>query len=176
MSLATKESLKANNQTVEIGDDLAIPGLFVPHYGQDRNIPIVRMGTVAAPAEEKLWAEMGKNWFERIDAYLIEMRSIGGLSGSPVLIHRYDESGEKRQSTWGLLGLMQGHCDAFMPATAPPLRESINMGVGIVVTADDIDKVLSQSNILELETRSEEESLRRVVRLRENPRNEEPTK
>jgi hypothetical protein len=52
---------------LSVGDELFLPGLFVNHYGRQRNIPIVRTGNIAALPEERVLTEMGL-----IDAYLAE--------------------------------------------------------------------------------------------------------
>ena len=67
---------------VGIGDEVFLTGLFTPHKGTGRNIPIVRTGNIAAMREEPISTQMGD-----MDAYLIETRSLGGLSGSPVFLH-----------------------------------------------------------------------------------------
>lgn len=65
---------------VGLGDEVFITGLFCHHYGSSRNIPIVRVGNIACLTEEKIYTKA----YGEMDAYLIESRSIGGLSGSPV--------------------------------------------------------------------------------------------
>jgi len=76
---ADQATIERNN--LGIGDEVFITGLFTKITETTRNIPIVRTGTVAMiPGEKIPW----RNRF--IDAYLIEARSIGGLSGSPVFI------------------------------------------------------------------------------------------
>jgi hypothetical protein len=67
---------------IGIGDDVFITGLFVNHYGAERNIPILRVGNIAAVPTEPVKTQLGAT-----DAYLIEARSIGGLSGSPVFVY-----------------------------------------------------------------------------------------
>ena len=64
------------------GDEVAVTGLFHSHEGRIKNMPLVRIGNIAAMPDEPLPTDMG--W---MDGYLIESRSIGGLSGSPVFTH-----------------------------------------------------------------------------------------
>ena len=66
-----------------MGDEVFVVGLFRHRHGTQRNIPIVRVGNLAALTEEKV----ATNDFGLVDAYLIEARSIGGLSGSPVFLN-----------------------------------------------------------------------------------------
>ena len=47
-------------------------------------MPILRMGNLAAYPQERVQVEGVE-----MDAYLIEARSIGGLSGSPVFYHSH---------------------------------------------------------------------------------------
>jgi hypothetical protein len=61
------------------GDEVFLTGLFAPHHVQDRVTPIVRVGNIAAMPERPVKTQLGL-----MEAYLIESRSIGGLSGSPV--------------------------------------------------------------------------------------------
>jgi hypothetical protein len=67
---------------VGIGDEVVIIGAFVGRVGHKSNIPIVRIGNIAAMPEEPV--EFGS---PRRPAYLIETRSLGGISGSPVFSH-----------------------------------------------------------------------------------------
>lgn len=63
------------------GDEVFMTGLFTKVKGQSKNLPIVRMGNVALIPDERV--PFGDNL---IDAYLVETRSIGGLSGSPAFV------------------------------------------------------------------------------------------
>ena len=105
------------------GGEIAIVGLFRSHYGQDRNIPIVRVGSIAALPEEPVWTK----YAGFIEAYLIEARSIAGLSGSPVFAVS-DPAMELSKALvkqrhvgagFALLGLMHGHFDV------PNLNEDV---------------------------------------------------
>jgi hypothetical protein len=51
-------------------------------HGRHQNVPIVRVGNFASYPAEQI-----QTGFGRMDAFLIEARSIGGLSGSPVFVH-----------------------------------------------------------------------------------------
>jgi hypothetical protein len=73
---ATKDILKQHD--VGLGEKVIISGLFQHHFGIKKNIPIVGVGNLAAFDDEKIVTRP----FGEIDAYLVEARSIGGLSGS----------------------------------------------------------------------------------------------
>ena len=83
-SIATEEVIR--DERVGIGDEVFIVGLFRNHRGENRNLPIARIGNIAMMPEEKVRVQA----YGEIDAYLIEARSIGGLSGSPVFVHLPD--------------------------------------------------------------------------------------
>jgi hypothetical protein len=162
-----------------IGDEVFLPGLFYNHKGRKRNIPIVRVGNVAAMMEEKVLTKLGY-----IDAFLVEARSIGGLSGSPVFLSLgfLDQPNEEEEDvilvmrggakrprpTFHLLGLMHGHYNADLPeqddAVADSLNdEVVNMGIAIVIPSEKIMEVLEQPMIrdkeLEAEQKKREETL-----------------
>ncbi len=70
------------DEQIGLGDDIAIVGLFTNHIGRTRNEPIVRIGNICAMPKDKIVTELGNMY-----GYLIEARSIGGLSGSPVFAY-----------------------------------------------------------------------------------------
>jgi hypothetical protein len=63
------------------GDEVCVVGLYTTHYGHIRNIPVVRIGHIAALPEELVMTNRGY-----VPGYLIECHSIAGLSGSPVYL------------------------------------------------------------------------------------------
>jgi hypothetical protein len=83
LTLIRQELEEAKKETWEphIGDEICVSGLYTSHYGELRNIPIVRIGHLAAMPEEKVRTGSGY-----VDGYLIELHSIAGLSGSPVFV------------------------------------------------------------------------------------------
>ncbi len=66
---------------IDVGHEVFITGLFSRHVGKDSMIPVVRVGNIAAMPEERVPTKFGM-----VEAYLIEARSTGGLSGSPVFV------------------------------------------------------------------------------------------
>lgn len=141
------------------GDEVFIAGLFRNHYGTDRNIPVVRIGSIAAMPEEKVkvkWKDAS------MDAYLIEARSIGGLSGSPVFVHtgpvRLRDGkvmiAEHRGGIWWLLGLMHGHFNVRVPdidvAEDGLSSFEVNAGLAIVTPATKIMEVINQKKLLDM--------------------------
>jgi hypothetical protein len=149
---ATPEQMAANE--VDLGDEVFISGLFIHHYGARRNIPIVRTGNLAALDEEPVSTQRGP-----IHAYLVEARSIGGLSGSPVFLNlgqtRVIGGGLQLGSggpTFLLLGLIHGHYKAdsqeallVEDAKEENIRASINAGIAIVVPFARIREVVEHA-------------------------------
>ena len=143
--VGTPQQLAAKE--VRLGEELFIVGLFRHHVGTKRNIPIVRVGNLAALAEEKIETiEFGP-----MHAYLIEARSVGGLSGSPVFL----DLGQAPRGIGGVqhlfLGLIHGHYDVVpsskLDTDAQDIGgglsiERINTGIAIVVPCERIIEVL----------------------------------
>jgi hypothetical protein len=69
---ATKDSLDngLSDRKPELGDELFCAGLFWPHKGEKRNVPIIRIGNIAALREEPVLSPNG----QLMDAYLVEAR------------------------------------------------------------------------------------------------------
>lgn len=149
---ATSETLRKNE--VGLGDEVFIVGLFRHHHGTRKNIPIVRVGNLAAMAEEKV----STRDFGLVDAYLIEARSIGGLSGSPVFLNmgavRYLDGGVKHAQNGLmviLLGLVHGHYDVpsssvdtvDAQSTEALSSERVNTGIAIVVPMEKIRETIA---------------------------------
>lgn len=150
---ATEQVLKKHE--VALGDEVFITGLFRHHHGEQRNIPIARVGNLASMTEDKIVTKD----FGGIDAFLIEARSIGGLSGSPVFlnlgIHRFI-GGKLGLAPNGpiffLLGLIHGHFDSVASSVDELLEveedtvstERVNTGIAIVVPFASIMKTINE--------------------------------
>jgi hypothetical protein len=152
-----------------IGEDVLIFGLFHQHSGKNRNIPIVRVGTIAAMPEEPVQAQVRPSAHPKphalIDAYLIELRSQGGLSGSPVFIVETLESNyhklimpdqmytPRQNRPVYLLGLLQGHYEPKLAAIEELDGKvpSINVGISIVVPIEKIAEIFSAPAIQDIE-------------------------
>src|SRR5258707_7203642 len=132
---------QATNEIIQeyqigVGNEVLVAGLFHPHHGKQNNIPIVRVGTIAAMTTETVATELGP-----IVAYLIDTRSIRGLSGSRVFV----ALGTTRTVSglpmttfqrFFLLGLVHGH---YKLSTEP-----LNLGIEIVVPVGKIAQVIEQ--------------------------------
>jgi hypothetical protein len=157
------------NQNLGIGDEVFIAGLFTKVLGEARNIPIVRTGTVAMIPGEKIPFH-GKS----IDAYLVESRSIGGLSGSPVFVretistpvtvdrlkprwpHNRTEAGVgqglvaelRGLGRFYFLGSMIGHWQVPQGVILTE-SEAVNRGISPVVPAQKILEIISQQELVQ---------------------------
>jgi hypothetical protein len=144
------------------GDEVFMTGLFVNAAGTFQNMPIVRMGSIALMPSEKI-SHGGK----LIDAYLVESRSIGGLSGSPAFVSatiRVAYPSKPQQFYWVpgqsfFLGLVRGHWD-ILPNRALLEAEKVNMGISVVVPAAKIKELLYTQEQIELRKRVEERIIR----------------
>src|SRR5262249_49592760 len=121
-----------------------------------------------------------------MDAYLIEVRSTGGLSGSPVFVKETIkilllEEGERLFIPRGLdgpglamqgegegylLGMAQGHWeidpkDKNNYIIGSGTEESINLGIGLIVPAYVIWEVLYRKDLVELREDAEADWQRR---------------
>jgi hypothetical protein len=168
------QPITAEQRDIGLGDETFMIGLFRNHAGQDRNIPIVRIGNVAAMPEELVSTRIGN-----IRAYLVEMRSIGGLSGSPVFVNRPPEQPpfgflrdprfkppDPEQVNWfryHFLGLVHGHFDVRSPDEDIVQEDDggqgggINSGIGIVIPAQKIIETLYQPDLVDERRRDEAE-------------------
>ena len=136
---------------VSLGEEVFVVGLFSNHYGRERNIPVVRVGNLAAIGEEKVVTQYGL-----MDALLIEARSTGGLSGSPVFLNLGDFrriGGETKFASSEVqycLGLVHGHFPVRDAAdTAGEIHADVvssiarlNTGIAVVVPFHSVEKVV----------------------------------
>jgi hypothetical protein len=163
MLLRSQDELRERD--IGIGDDVFITGLFTRHYGEKRNLPIVRVGNIAMLSDEKVWV----SWHDgcAIDAYLIEARSIGGISGSPVFFSKSPLKGGNLnlgKNEFYLGGLIHGHwpvsedkIDSLFTDNMKDSEErNVNMGIAIVVPAEKILEVLNQEELKKMRNTGDE--------------------
>ncbi len=153
---------------IGVGDEVFMAGLFSNHHETDRCIPIIRVGNIAAMPGEPVRTGLG-----HAPAYLIECRSIGGLSGSPVFVHlglmrfvggdiRLAKDVGAVGAIFYLLGLVHGHYDVHaapdaFSEDAPSLKdETINMGIAIVVPIQRVVEFINTPERLEMRKKTEE--------------------
>ena len=155
-----------SREWVDVGDEVFVTGLFTLAPGQQRNMPIVRTGNVAMIPTEKIQTELGFS-----DVYLVEGRSIGGLSGSPVFVRRTEtfniQLPDERitevncPGPFKLFGLMQGHwlidpSEANKPSIRH-IQKGVNAGIAIVTPAVKILEILNQPAMMKIRELADED-------------------
>lgn len=162
-NFVTEEVIKEHG--IGVGDNLFITGLFSHHWGYQRNIPIVRTGIIASMPEEPFVTKEGGLY----DGYLIETRSIGGLSGSPVYVyldawrpqyHKDVSVFNTRRLEWRIytLGIVRGHWDLERQDEAGDVSlaaklenkeiERLNTGIAVVTPIQEVQKILQGEELM----------------------------
>jgi hypothetical protein len=153
------------NLNIGVGDDLVIVGLFTQRHGIRQNYPIIRAGIIAAMPEENLVDDSG----EPYQAYLIEARSIGGLSGSPVIIILDDilrrpvrlGTPPSFHPIYMLLGVVRGHWDMKKNGERSDFvddeLEQVNMGIAIVTPIQCLQYILHGEELVHMRNKLDEE-------------------
>lgn len=155
--------LRTPRVEIGLGDEVYFPGLFTltQQESDKRNLPILRMGNIAMLPDNKVPTEAGM-----MDAYLIEARSIGGLSGSPVFSRRTmsllwndDTKGEAPRAIHGmtgeihLIGMMHGHWDVKegdinqVTINIIDKHRSVNMGISVVIPIHKIAETIEHPTL-----------------------------
>jgi hypothetical protein len=156
------------------GDEVFIAGLLTSHFGANANIPVVRVGNIATMPEEPV--NLGQ--YGRHLAYLIESRSIGGLSGSPVFFpsefSRHTIPPLPRMAT--LLGVNIGLFDTLAHADRVPtgpmdrreaFLETMSSGIAVVLPAERVREIIETNpEIVEMSKRAQAEYWRKKTGFR----------
>lgn len=161
---ATGERIRRYN--IGVGDEVNVVGLFTKFFGSTRHIPIVRTGNVAMVPTDKMPVNGGET-----DVYLIEGRSIGGLSGSPVFVRHTisidgadSKTGEVHRvsgvSQLHLLGLVHGHWDLHHGNGDIQAAEAVNMGIALVIPAQKIIEALYHPELVAIREQQDERDLK----------------
>jgi hypothetical protein len=126
------------------GEEAVVLGMFQSHVGKRRNLPIVRNGHIASmPLEAFVDQDTG----DEFEAYLLEVRSIGGLSGSPVFVVLnpptrllVSDAKEVSGQYFYLLGVVRGHWDRDAAAIdyAESERDRLNTGIAMVTPITEL--------------------------------------
>lgn len=123
---------------VGIGDDVVSIGLLTVHSGHERNEPVLRTGNIAMVPEDPVLVRYAHGQDLRMRLILTELRSVAGLSGSPVFV-RHRAMIAQPEVPISLLGTMIGHWDD--PA-------GNHMGFGKVVPARLLSELLGQEKLM----------------------------
>ncbi len=165
---------------VGVGDDCYMIGRFINHEGYQRNLPTVRFGAIAQMPGEPIPTQ----WKVQEEAYLVEMRSISGFSGSPVIVRipagralkvgaskpvhvTYDPTNDWHM----LLGIDCGHSNdkdtaLYYPADADkPLEEfkiEYNTGLAIVIPAWKLQEIIDSPEATKMRDEEKREYQKRA--------------
>jgi hypothetical protein len=154
------------------GEDVFAVGLFSRHPGQEESQPTYRFGKIALMPREPVHIALPGSIGMDVEAYLVELHSWGGQSGSPVFItdtraHIFNELPIESGSTLpAVIGFVQGHFDIDRlarrtqgaeaeahgyPAEVEELegvRVPINSGMAIVIPAARIAAMLEDPQLV----------------------------
>lgn len=136
-----------------VGDEVFMLGRFISHGSLQLNQPLARFGNIAMMPGEPV--KDGRNLL--VEAFLVEMRSLSGFSGSPVFVHMgpgtYRGNGTMMPfytETIGLIGIDTGHKAARAEVrqksdgAKTDLEVLLNTGISIVAPVWKIREVLDE--------------------------------
>jgi hypothetical protein len=148
------------------GTDTFMVGRFFSHAGEQRNTPSLRFGSIAMLPFEKVKLGPEANSYMQ-EAFLVETRSLGGFSGSPVFVYQprgevlYDENyGWLSRITElvghpQLLGIDCGHITKSEPVKdgggnphSHGWRVASNTGMAIVIPAWRLKDLLDKPELV----------------------------
>lgn len=156
-----RDYVHQNTYLPTVGDEVVTVGLYTSHYGKSKNIPVARIGNIAMLPSEPVRTDSGY-----VEAYLIEVRSIAGLSGSPVFLQipRIRVENDTPQlldhDISLLLGVMIGYhiveskedqievpqFQEFREAGAPQMTER-NTGFAVVIPEDRLFELMESEEM-----------------------------
>jgi hypothetical protein len=94
------------------GNEVCVIGRFPIHGGVERNLPTVRFGTIAMMPDPATPIRQRRRHHDQ-ESFLVEMRSLGGASGSPVVAYGLGWAYNQDWDFDPLLGIIWGHLDNF---------------------------------------------------------------
>jgi hypothetical protein len=141
MLFSESELLENPNYGVGLSDEVLAIGLFTNHTGKERNEPILRTGNIAMIPTEPVATNPV---FGPMQIYLVELRSIAGMSGSPVVVPHRVPIGQPQRPV-SLLGVLLGHYDVDQ---ADGTTAAVNMGIGMVAPARLLGEVLDDESLV----------------------------
>lgn len=165
------------------GDDTFMVGRFINHDGRQRNTPSLRFGSIAMlPGEEIQLGKKARGHLQK--AFLVETRSLGGFSGSPVFIYKpsdWEVPVPKGSAlsyaavVWQpvghvlLLGIDCGHAQTYnkvLDGSLNPIQQGwkveSNSGMSIVIPAWRLQDLLDQPELTMKRKQKDEEYQREM--------------
>ena len=154
---------KETRAGMALGDGVFLAGLFVGRPGERKNIPVVRVANIASMPIEPAWPSSPKR-----PIFLIETKSLGGTSGSPIFLNadQFHRVARPRVApidpkTGGvilpylLIGMMQGahgghFADEFViedDGPKIPKDADFNAGIGIGIPIQQICEIFEYDSM-----------------------------
>jgi len=153
---------------IGVGEGTFMVGRFISHEGKQRNTPSMRFGNIAMMPDEPVPHPLNHDQ----ESFLVETRSIGGYSGSPVFVHiplseaRFD--GYPRGVVF-LLGIDWGHIPMYEKVVdkygldhPDGWRVKSNTGMAAVVPAWRLNDLLNIPELVAQREKDDEELLEKV--------------
>jgi hypothetical protein len=166
LSRATMERHK-----IGVGDDVVMLGRFINREGLQQNAPTARFGHISQMPGDPMQIEIAGKMEIQEEAFLCEVRSIGGYSGSPVLLLPnpvYGREGEPLPTDKGfVLGVDFCHVQNWISAfddkgqELPHVRVPLNSGMAGVIPAWRLYDLIMSRRPLEQRRMAEEAEIRR---------------
>jgi hypothetical protein len=154
---------------IGVGDDVLMLGRFINRDGIQRNAPTARFGHISQMLGDPIENEVGGRVYPQ-QAILCEVRSIGGYSGSPVLLLPSGPFGRAKRIPHDK-GYVLGIDFCHVQSWSSPLddrgnelghiRIPSNTGMAGVIPAWKLEALLDSERAREGRTKSEEQERRR---------------
>ena len=140
---------------IGLGDEVFIVGRFQYHEGTERNLPSARFGNIAQMPIEKIKIKRSPSYIMYQEGFLLEMRSIGGYSGSPAFLVTYMGAPTRKfridldmQNHTKLLGVDCGHLHLYEKVYDKEANQSIgrvklNSAMSVVVPCWKLQELLN---------------------------------
>lgn len=148
-------------KNIGIGDEVFLIGRFIGNDGRQTNVPTVRFGNIA-----QMPTVLTDDYGREQESFLVEVRSVGGYSGSPVLVHiaplsfrpegRLGQTPALHDGYWGpaLLGVNWCHptyketvLDVSGRESLHKLRVHAHTGLAGVIPAWRLNKLLDHPEL-----------------------------
>lgn len=160
---------------IGVGDEVFMTGRFINHEGKQKNIPSVRFGNISMMPDEPVY-----NRFTKVDqeSYLVEMRSIPGYSGSPVIVYtnpfwirpnKDDIDWTDLEFPQKLLGIDWGHLimekDVLEEDGAENkdgLKVNLDTNMAMVVPIYKLEEMLEDKELVEMRKQTDKKHLEKI--------------
>jgi hypothetical protein len=143
VSMFADDELMKRQNVVE-GDSLYFVGLMSQYFGDSKNYPVVRRGTLALMTDEEIDTPTGRQ-----HAYIAELTSWPGNSGSPVFLNLAGlrEGGLYAGMNLHLLGILSGSfLNKVKGSTVDTATvvggDELNAGISFIIPATQVRKML----------------------------------